>query len=176
MQGQYHNSTLATKRLYSSANLAGENPMKTEAVFILLLISTTILIPVTEVPQWLWTFPFLGQKTRVVFLSDNQDPAPWCPNWTLSTITAHHQLLTVVTISSNQCSWKFCLKTCLSVYREECIYVELSSSYNNQLNSGRRKYSLKCKFALKTKFWLRFSEFKTYLLFLSTLYHEDFRW
>lgn len=52
MQGQYHNYTLATKTIYSSADLEREKNMKIEVVFILLLISTTILIPVTEVPQW----------------------------------------------------------------------------------------------------------------------------
>lgn len=53
MRGQYPNSTLAAKTIYSSADLAREKAMKTEVVFSLLLISTTILIPVTEVPQWL---------------------------------------------------------------------------------------------------------------------------
>lgn len=83
MQGQFHNSALATKTTYSSA-CKRKKDTKTELVFFLLLISTTILIPVTEVPQWLWTFLFLGQKTRVVFLSDKQDPTPWHLNWTLS--------------------------------------------------------------------------------------------
>lgn len=40
-----------------------------------------------------------------------------------------------------------------SLYTEKkCIHVELSSSHNNQLPLGRRKYFLKCKFALKDKF------------------------
>lgn len=62
---QFYHATLAIKTIYSSADVGRGKNVKTEAVLILLLISTTILIPVTKVPQWLSTFPFLGQHAEV---------------------------------------------------------------------------------------------------------------
>lgn len=93
---------------------------------------------------------------------------------------SNHCLLSP-TGSDNDFFQLLCLKT---VFRKQskqpsldaeksCIHADLSSSLNNQVTSGRRECSLKPKLALKDKFSSRLSEFKTYLLFLSTLYHED---